>query len=198
MAKSLTKTTTRAKKPKAEAEAPVTVQAEDISKAPVVKEEPKAPAKRKYNEDDLIPCRSITTGELLVEGMKSHALYRWAGYGYVENMEYRDLLYDLRSASNSFANKPCFIIEDEELVEQFPKLIETYNSLYTKGDFEELLKKDVATIKSVVPNLPKGARESLKSYVATQIRNGNLDSMNRVRALDEVFGTQMATLLFPG
>lgn len=202
MAKSLTKTTTRTRKPKAEAEAKVEEpKIQNISvraDADAVEEAIKAQTVRKYNDDDLIPCRSITTGELLVEGQKSKALYRWADYGYVEYMEYRDLLYDIRSASNSFSNKPCFIIEDEELVSKFPKLEAVYASLYSMGDFAELLAQDVSTIKRVAEFFPKGAKESFKSYVATQIRNGNLDSMNRIRALDEIFGTQMATLLFPG
>lgn len=195
MAKSLTKTTTRTRKTKVEA-APVVEEGAEVK---VVKDEgPEPEAEREYKDTDLIPCRSITTGELLVEGQKSKALYRWADYGYVENMEYRDLLYDIRSASNSFANKPCFIVEDEELVSRFPKLEALYASLYSYGDFDELLDQEPATLKTIVPTLPKGVRESLKSYVATQIRNGNFDSMNRIRALDDIFGTSMATLLFPG
>ena len=194
MAKSMTKTT-RGRKPKAEAEV-----VEQIAVADAEMIEPKkAESKTKtYKDTDLIPCRSIITGELLVEGQKSKALYRWADYGYVEYMEYRDLLYDMRSASNSFSNKPCFIIEDEELVAQNPKISALYATLYTNGDFEELLSKDVATIKRIVPTLPKSARESLKSFVATQIRNGNLDSMNKVRAFDEIFDTNMATVMLQG
>lgn len=197
MAKSLTKTTTRAKKPKAAADAAPVVEKNVIS-VDTKESIENSDSSRIYDDSDLIPCRSITTGELLVEGQKSKALYRWADYGYVEHMEYRDLLYDIRSASNSFANKPCFIIEDEELVSRFPKLEALYASLYTNGDFDELLDQDPAALKQIVSTLPKGVRESLKSYVATQIRSGNFDSMNRIRALDDVFGTSMATLLFPG
>lgn len=197
MAKSLTKTTTREKKPKAAADAAPVVE-KNVTSVDTKEAIEDSDSSRIYDDSDLIPCRSITTGELLVEGQKSKALYRWADYGYVEHMEYRDLLYDIRSASNSFANKPCFIIEDEELVSQFPKLETLYASLYTNGDFDELLDQDPSALKQIVPALPKGVRESLKSYVATQIRNGNFDSMNRIKALDEVFGTSMATLLFPG
>lgn len=197
MAKSLTKTTTREKKPKAAADAAPVVE-KNVTSVDTKESIEDSDSSRIYDDSDLIPCRSITTGELLVEGQKSKALYRWADYGYVEHMEYRDLLYDIRSASNSFANKPCFIIEDEELVSQFPKLEALYASLYTNGDFDELLDQDPAALKQIVPALPKGVRESFKSYVATQIRNGNFDSMNRIKALDEVFGTSMATLLFPG
>jgi hypothetical protein len=196
MAKSLTKTT-RTRKPKAEEEVKVPATVEemntDVSDEDLKPEEPK-----KFKDNDLIPCRSITTGELLVEGQKTKTLYRWADYGYVESMEYQDLLYDVRSANNSFANKPCFVVEDEDFIAQHPKLEALYASLYSNGDFAELITKDAATIQRVVPTLPRGARESLKSYVATQIRNGNLDSMNRIRAFDEIFGTQMATMLFPG
>lgn len=153
---------------------------------------------RVYKDGDMIPCRSITVGQLFVEGAKTRTLYKWADYGYVEEMDYADLLYDIRSASNSYSNKPCFVIEDPELVSRFPKLEDVYATLYTNGDFEELLSKDADTIQRIVPTLPKRAQESLKSYAATQIRNGQFDSMNKIRVLDEIFGTNMGAILFPG
>ena len=162
------------------------------------KEKPaKVKAAKKFAPEDMIPCRSIVSAELLIEGAKSRALYRWAGYGYVGEMQYQDLVYDIGSGNNSYARKPCFIVEDDEFLAQYPQLEEIYGTLYTRGDFEELLSKSADVIRQVAPTLPKGAREALKSYVATQVRSGAFDSMNKIRILDDIFGTQMATMLFP-
>ena len=48
---------------------------------------------RKYEKDDVIPCKSLTDGKLLVTGEKTGILYRWADYGDVEEIEYQDLVY---------------------------------------------------------------------------------------------------------
>ena len=48
------------------------------------------PTAKKYDKEDVIPCKSITNGKLLVDGEKSGILYRWADYGDVEEIEYWD------------------------------------------------------------------------------------------------------------
>ena len=50
-----------------------------------------AKAVRKYAPDDMIPCRSLTYGELLLTGSKSKLLYSWANYNDVTEVEFQDL-----------------------------------------------------------------------------------------------------------
>ena len=69
---------------------------------------------RKYEKDDVIPCKSLTDGKLLVTGEKTGILYRWADYGDVEEIEYQDLVYMIRS-HKSCITRPRFIIQDAEL-----------------------------------------------------------------------------------
>ena len=76
---------------------------------------------RKYEKDDVIPCKSLTDGKLLVTGEKTGILYRWADYGDVEEIEYQDLVYMIRS-HKSCITRPRFIIQDAEFVEQYPEL----------------------------------------------------------------------------
>ena len=88
----------------------------DVSTAEVsVKNVPK-----KYAPDDLIPCRSITYGELLLTAPKSKLLYSWSNYGDITEIEFQDL-QALKSMRSSYIFKPRFIIEDLELVEQWNK-----------------------------------------------------------------------------
>ena len=78
-------------------------------------ESKKAPAKvaRKYEPDEMITCRSLTYGELLLTGKKSKLLYSWANYGDTTEVEYQDL-QALKSTKSSYLYKPRFVIEDEE------------------------------------------------------------------------------------
>lgn len=147
--------------------------------------------KKKFNDDDLIPCRSITNGKLVMEG-RSGNVYRWQNYGDTEYVSYKDLRASAQNTNaNSYVFTPCFIIEDNDFISEFKKVEEFYNSMYTTGDLEEILELSPAQITKVIEELPKGCRDSLKSLASDMIRDGRLDSIKRVKALDEVFGTKL-------
>ena len=79
------------------------------------------PEKRKFENEDPIPCESITVGELRMKGIKSNVNYIWAGRGDVTDVEYQDLVAAIRS-SKSQVYSPAFIIKDEEFVNAFPQI----------------------------------------------------------------------------
>ena len=64
---------------------------------------------KKYKLTDLIPCMSIVSGELGMEGIKTHINYRWSEYGDVTEVEYQDLISSIRKGE-SFIMKPYFMI----------------------------------------------------------------------------------------
>lgn len=152
--------------------------------------------KREFQPNDLIPCKSITAGELLMEGYKTHFLYKWAEYDDIQEVEYQDLMYDIRIQGRSYSKYPRFIILDDDFIEQNPVLNDIYAQIYTLSDLRKVLDMSPEQIKKTVSALPKGAKESLKTIVSTSITNGTFDSVNKIRAFDEVFETQMAQMLF--
>ena len=174
-------------------EEPIMESQEDVSETTAVETTPK---KRKFEDTDLIPCVSITPGEMFMVGEKSKTLYTWADIEDVVEVEYRDLAYMARSGSangtrRNLMYKPRFIVQDKDFLAQFPKLEEAYGSMYSVADLKALLKLSASQLKSEVEMLPPGAKDSLKSIVATMIDNGSFDSIQRVKVLDEAFGTQM-------
>lgn len=146
--------------------------------------------KKKFEPDDLIPCVSITSGELLMIGERTKFLYRWADRGDVQEVEYQDLIYAARSNSG-FVFKPRFTIQDEDFLEQNPAVKERYETMYTVKDFTDILKLSVPAMKKTIMELPDGAKESIKSMASTMISNGTLDSVSKIKALDEIFDTNM-------
>lgn len=151
---------------------------------------------KKFDKDDEILCRSITSGELLMVGKKTGNLYSWADYGYETEVVYEDLLYDVRGGKDSFSTNPRFIIMDDDFVEQNAKVLEpVYNSLYTTKDLRDIIDLPANQLKEVISGLPNGARESLKSIVSTMISNGSFDSVSKIKVLDEIFDTQMLAVL---
>lgn len=157
------------------------------------KQEPKkAPAKvaRKYDPDEPITCRSITFGELLLTGKKSKLLYSFANYGDTTEIEYQDL-QALKSIKSSYLYRPRFVIEDEELVEQWGKdFVNMYKNI-VDVDAEDLFKLPIGQFKAKLKKAPKGVQQAVKNIAGEKIMNGSLDSLAKINAIDEILGTDL-------
>ena len=154
------------------------------------KEAPKKKAVRKFAPDELIPCRSITYGELLLTGTKSKLLYSWSNYNDVTEVEFQDL-QALKSKKSSYIFRPRFIIEDEELVEQWGKDLNSMYEGIVEIDAEEMLKLPVNRLKAQLRKAPKGVQQAVKNLAGEQIMNGSLDSLAKIKAIDELLGTDL-------
>lgn len=164
-----------------------TVVEEDVAVEAVA---PKTEAKKKFADDDMIECVSITTGELFVVGPKTGTLYDWKQLGMIDEMEYKDLLALVRARHKSVYT-PRFIIQNEAFLEQHKDIKKLYDSLYKIGDLKRVLTYSPAQLKKVLPTLPVGAQESIKSLAMSGVNDGSLDSVKAIRVLDEFFGTDM-------
>lgn len=145
---------------------------------------------RKFEPDDLIVCRSITFGELLLTGKKSKLLYSWANYGDTTEVEYQDL-QALKSTRSSYLFKPRFIIEDEELAAQWSKDFGDIYKNIEDIDAEDLLKLPVAQLRSKLKKAPKGVQLAVKNIAGDKILNGSLDSLAKIKAIDDILGTDL-------
>lgn len=149
---------------------------------------------RKYEKEDPILCKSITNGKLLITGDKSGILYRWADYGDVEEIEYQDLVYMIRS------HKPCIfrpriIIQDKEFLSQHSELAALYDSLYSTKDLKDILALPVSQMRAAINDLPDGALDAIKGVAASMVTSGSYDSVSKIKALDSIFGTNLLLTL---
>ena len=159
--------------------------------APEVVEKVKKKEPKKYEATDGIPCRSITSGGLYMEGIKSRILYEWSDDGDVTEVEYQDIVAAIRS-NVSYINKPYFIIEDEEIIAQFPQLNKIYASMYSIKDLRDVLTETTpSAMKATILSLPDGAKESIKNIASQMISKGTLDSVQKIKILDEIFNTEL-------
>lgn len=183
-----TKKTKAAAKPEVEAE----VKVDKVETVEVVEkvEKPAAKVKRKYRDDDKIPCFSITPGEYLFEGGKSKMIYSWINQGVTEEMRYDDLTAAIRTRKPCVF-KPRIIIQDDEFLEEYPEIQRLYDSMYSKDDLSKILTLDARRMTEVINSLPDGAKDAIKTLAVEAIDKGTLDSVARVRALDRIFGTDM-------
>lgn len=151
--------------------------------------------KKEFGQEDLILCRSMVSGQLFVDGVRSGLLYTFADYNDTCEIEYRDLIYLVRSYKDKTIYEPRIIIEDEDFIAGNPKLAELYESMYTKGDLMEIINLPISQMIDTINALPMGCKNALKGIAATMIDNGQLDSIQKIKALDEIFETNMLLTL---
>lgn len=157
-------------------------------KKPVVK------VTRKYDPDEQITCRSITYGELLVVGPKSKLLYSWSNYGDTTPVEYQDL-QALRSIRSAHLLKPRIVVEDEELIAQWGKDFENMYSKIVDVDVEKILDLPLGKFKTALKNAPNGVQQAVKNIAGEKILDGSLDSLAKIKAIDEILGTDLKLYL---
>ena len=165
---------------------------EEVTKDEVIKATPKK-TPRKFAQDEMIPCRSVTYGELLYPAKKSQLLYTWANYGDVTEVEFQDL-QALRSTRSQYLNDPKFIIEDEELLEQWPEFKKLYENV-ALIDTDKLFALPLNQFKAKLRNIPAGFRDSLKNVASAKILDGTLDSLAKINAMDEILSTDLKLLI---
>lgn len=155
---------------------------------------PVAKAARTFKANDLIPVRSITQGELLLPGKKSGILYTWSAYGDITEVEYQDL-YTLKASRSGYIYTPFFIIEDEDLMAdpRWKDVATLYESMYKTEDLSQILRLPIAQFKKALKQSPAGLRDAIKIEVATRIEAGTFDSIAKIKAVDEVCGTDLLT-----
>ncbi len=183
------KTTTKTAAPKTETQKTVPSQ-DSVDK--VVKEEPKK-EKRVFSPDDGVVCRSVTQGGLYMEGPKTKMHYEWVQYGDVTEVEYADLAALVRVKSQ-YVFGPWFMIDDDDFVEEFQQLKKFYTDNYSLSDLEKILTYPVDDMMNEIRSLPKTAIESIKVLAASSITDGDLDSVAKIKALDDFFGTKLSIL----
>lgn len=177
------KRTTATSKAKTAATKPVEA---DVKETPVKQ-------KRKFADSDGIICRSIVQGGLFMEGAKTHMLYEWVDYGDKTQVEYADLSSAVRVKS-PFIFSPLLIIEDEDFIEEFLPLKKFYTENYTVQDLEKIIRLPEDQMIEEIGALPKSAKDSLRVIAASAITDGVLDSVKKIKALDELLGTNLNIL----
>lgn len=145
--------------------------------------------KRKFEQSDPISCISITSGELGMKGLKSNINYTWFGRGEVVEVEYQDLVAAIRS-SKKHITEPLFIIQDEDFLVEFPQVAKIYDTMLSLQDLVSVFNLSASDMKRIIPTLPAGAQKSIKHLASTKIADGTLDSVQKIKALDELFDTK--------
>lgn len=146
--------------------------------------------KKKFEQTDGVMCRSITNGLLNMIGQKTGIQYRWFDYGDETEVEYRDLVAEVR-ARNASVFDPRIIIEDDDFLDEYPQVRNYYTKEYNVQDLQQILAMSPDAMKAAILDLPKTVLPNLKNLVGTQITTGQLDSVKKIKILDELLDTDL-------
>lgn len=172
---------------------------EPVVKEDTVKEAPVVAApskKREYKGDDLIPCKSMVQGEMIYKSRKSGNKYVWSNYGDVTEVEYQDLM-GLRAARSKYIFAPLIIIEDEELLNEirWKDVKKLYENLYSIADIYNALDLPNPQFRAALEKMPNSFRKAVSSEVSRRLDEGLFDSIQKVKIIDEICGTDLQILL---
>lgn len=156
----------------------------DVEETESVEIEP-VKAKRVFTDSDYILCRSVWSGGLNVVSQSGN-LYSFKDYGSECEINYRDLVTLIRRGSDHIF-LPRFVILDEDFLKDFPTIQKVYGTMYTMNDLVEILELPITHMRREIEKLPPSTKENMRNLIATQIANGKLDSIAKVRTLTEIF-----------
>lgn len=175
-------------------EAPV----EDVLEQEVVEEEVKPVSKKvnkiKHDPSELIACRSVRFGELILIGPKTRMPYSWANEGDIREVEYQDLM-SWRALRSKYLFEPMIIIEDEDICEEWQadlgKLYAELQEIDLKAIFKLPYRQFVAQLKK----LPAGMRPTVQNMAYAMIQDGTLYDLRVIKAIDENLGTELMMMI---
>lgn len=157
-------------------------------------EEKNSIKKKKYNISDVINCKSVRSGKMVYISKKSGLSYEWLDYGDLCEVEYGDLLA-LKSSKSVFLFEPWFIIQDDFLAKQWG-LDGIYKYFEDLDDVESFINSvNPSELREKLQNAPKGYRDTIVYTAGDMVRNGRLDSLAKIRAIDAVAHTKLTSMV---
>ena len=164
-----------------------------------VKGEEVVKAKTFEPEDD-VNCVSVTAGELIMIGKKTGNLYRWSNYGDTTMIEFQDLKAEIRNSNSKYIYSPLFMIEDEDVLElpEFANVAKSYEHAISIEEIDDFFNLPLQQFSSTLKTLPVGIKNTIKSIAVDKLESGSLDSLNKIKVLDEILGTELYNLLANG
>ena len=174
------------------------VDTEEIVQDEVIDEVKVEPIKKvnkpKHDPSELIVCRSVVFGELILIGPKTQMRYSWANEGDVREVEYQDLV-SWRALHSKYLFAPFIIIEDEDICEEWKAdlgtLYEEVQSINLKDIFNLPHRQFVAQIKQ----LPQSMKSSVQNMAYSMIQDKTLYDLRKIEAMDEILGTELKLMI---
>lgn len=147
-----------------------------------------------FNDDDMIPCRSVRGNRVIFASDRTNRTYDWLQYDQIVHVAYIDLL-GLFSRQSDYLFKPMILIEDEDLYLQWrSKLEPIYTHWIGLDNPEEVFQKDDTEFEKLVASAPAAMKELFGTTAAKLLKHGGNITVRKVQILDDLCGTALRDL----
>ena len=163
---------------------------EEVATKPAVKKVNKT----KHDPNELVPCRSVRFGELILIGPKTRMPYSWANEGDIREVEYQDLL-SWRALHSRYLFEPMIIIEDEDICEEWSADLGALYENLQQIDLREMFKLPHRQFVSQLKKLPSGMKSTVQNMAYAMIQDGTLYDLRAIKTIDEVLGTELKMMI---
>lgn len=159
-----------------------------------------APPKRKkrieIDRNEMIPCRSAVHGSLIYIAPRTNARYLWEEFGSTLYLEMGEL-QDMNGSQRKYLQDGYIVVDDVEAAE-FLNLTKIYEQLADLDDLNVLFGKSASKLEELLPKLPDGMRSTLAAKARELIDEGQLDSLNKIRAIEKALGVDLESFATRG
>ena len=181
-----TKTTKKAAVEEHAAENVTDAMTEDVK--PERKHEDKVVPKE-IDPDMYVTVRNGFRGKLFYKSSKTGEKFRWQNYGDEQEMELRELK-NAKNSNKKFFENNWFMFNDLWVLD-YLGVRQFYKNALKIEDYDKLFDKTPAEMKRIIGEMTPSQKRSA-SYRATElIRDGKIDSLKRIAAIEEALGIEL-------
>jgi hypothetical protein len=160
----------------------------------VVKPAPKKANKPKHDPSELILCRSVRFGELILIGPKTKMRYSWSNEGDLREVEYQDLV-SWRALHSKYLFDPMIIIEDEDIREEWKADLGALYNKVQEIDLKEMFKLPHRQFMAQLKKLPESMKSSVQNMAYAMVQDGTLYDLRIIKGIDETLGTELVMMI---
>ena len=138
---------------------------------------------RRIAENELIPCMSLVPNGLTFKSNRTMSTVKWANWGDVQDVEFRDLK-QMKGSNSRFLKEPWILILDEEAAMELGQK-DMYKKVIAPEDFSDMIEKEPEVIKEFLKEVPRGNHRAIITKTIMAIDAGELNDIRKIKAIEE-------------
>ena len=158
---------------------------EDVVEEVVVKPAKKV-NKPKHDPSELIMCRSVVFGELILIGPKTHMRYSWSN---------EEDLVSWRALHHKYLFEPMIIIEDEDICNEWKTELSVVYDKLQQVDLKAIFNLSERQFRTQIKQLPSSMKSTIQNMAYAMIQDKTLYDLRKIEALDEILGTELKLMI---
>ncbi|MCY9737436.1 hypothetical protein M5X17_27425 [Paenibacillus alvei] len=164
---------------------------EEVPVEDIVKEEkPQKKVRKEIDRNEMIPCLSVSDGEVTYISKKTGLTTKWGEYGATEYLDVAELL-TMKSQQPRFLTEPWIVIEDDDVAE-FLGLDKIYANIIDLDELEVFFRLPPHEIEEKLKQVPKGTKDLIAGKAREYVASDVLYDMRVIRVLDKALNIDLA------